>query len=77
MSERQKIWPLIAQNLNFNDVWPLSPRSNDFVIVDQDQYIGSISFLILRNLKFDPSLKQIWTFFTFDNLTTGWTERSP
>ena len=46
-------------------------------MVDQDQYISSVSFLIFLfdvegYLEFDPSLKQIWTFLTFDPLTTGW-----
>ena len=39
-------------------------------MIDQDQYIGSVNILILGNLKFDPLLKQILTFLTFDPLTT-------
>ena len=47
------------------------------MMVDQYQHIGSGRFLILSYSTFDPSQKQIWTFLTFDPLTTGRTKRSP
>ena len=47
------------------------------MMVDQDQYFGIFKFLILKNSKFDPSLKQIWSFLTFDSVITCRMKTSP
>ena len=59
--------------------WPLTSWSSycdDSVMVNKDQYIGSVSFLHYYYIKYFK-IWQIWTFLTFDPLITGQMKRSP